>query len=248
IHVLLFIILYFYLRIIDSCQEAFILRLYRENNKTGFIKAFSDAPEAFTAGFSKVERVMKNLFVKKLYLWPRFYAPMSAFLERHTPELVELHLQLTPSMLVIQTSILDLIATCLRDIKRLNSFLDPEELTVENSINKYFDKLLRLQLDPVWHQLSSKTKQLVADLKVLRTLLFYLTQYDCVTFYQFLQSLRASERDTMYHSMWMFMDATEALFVHARERVYQLSLGETKSKAKKQKTLTNDESKRFVLQ
>ncbi|CAB4012674.1 DNA repair endonuclease XPF, partial [Paramuricea clavata] len=57
-------------KIIDSCQEAFILRLYRENNKTGFIKAFSDAPEAFTAGFSKVERVMKNLFVKKLYLWP----------------------------------------------------------------------------------------------------------------------------------------------------------------------------------
>lgn len=33
--------------------------------------------------------------------------------------------------------------------------LDTEELTVENSINKYFDKLLRLQLDPVWHQLVS---------------------------------------------------------------------------------------------
>ncbi|XP_028403688.1 DNA repair endonuclease XPF-like isoform X1 [Dendronephthya gigantea] len=228
-------------KIIDSCQEAFILRLYRENNKTGFIKAFSDAPEAFTAGFSKVERVMKNLFVKKLYLWPRFYAPMSAFLERHTPELVELHLQLTPSMLVIQTSILDLISTCLRDIKRLNSFLDPEELTVENSINKSFDKLLRLQLDPVWHQLNSKTKQLVADLKVLRTLLFYLTQYDCVTFYQFLLSLRASERDAAYHSMWMFMDATEALFVHARERVYEVH--ETKPKAKRQKTLTAVENK-----
>ena len=31
--------------------------------------------------------------------------------------------------------------------------LDPDELTVENCIGKAFDKSLRVQLDPVWHQL-----------------------------------------------------------------------------------------------
>ncbi|KXJ09962.1 DNA repair endonuclease XPF [Exaiptasia diaphana] len=70
-------------KIIESCQEAFILRLYRENNKTGFIKAFSDQPTAFTSGFCKVERVMKNLFVRKLSLWPRFQATINATLEKH---------------------------------------------------------------------------------------------------------------------------------------------------------------------
>ncbi len=31
----------------ESCQESFILRLYRQKNKTGFIKAFSSVPGAF---------------------------------------------------------------------------------------------------------------------------------------------------------------------------------------------------------
>lgn len=58
-------------RIIESCQEAFILRLFRQKNKRGFIKAFTDNAVAFDTGFCHVERVMRNLFVKKLYLWPR---------------------------------------------------------------------------------------------------------------------------------------------------------------------------------
>ena len=31
----------------ESCQESFILRLFRQKNKTGFIKAFSSSPGAF---------------------------------------------------------------------------------------------------------------------------------------------------------------------------------------------------------
>lgn len=58
-------------KIIESCQEAFILRLFRQKNKAGFIKAFTDKATAFSSGFCQVERVMRNLFVKKLYLWPR---------------------------------------------------------------------------------------------------------------------------------------------------------------------------------
>ncbi|XP_020615692.1 DNA repair endonuclease XPF-like [Orbicella faveolata] len=72
IHLVTGIVVYRAHKIIESCQEAFILRLYRENNKNGFIKAFSDNPQAFTTGFFQVEKVMKNLFVRKLYLWPRY--------------------------------------------------------------------------------------------------------------------------------------------------------------------------------
>ncbi|XP_066015093.1 DNA repair endonuclease XPF-like isoform X3 [Pocillopora verrucosa] len=224
-------------KIIESCQEAFILRLYRENNKTGFIKALSDNPQAFTSGFFQVEKVMKNLFVRRLYLWPRFHATVSAFLEKHKPEVIELHLHLTPSMLAIQTAALDLINTCLKELKRANPTLDADDLTVENSISKSFDKILRFQLNPVWHQLGNKTRQLVADLKVLRLILLYLTQYDCVTFYNFLESLRASQRDVKNHSLWMFMDAADSLFVHAKARVIEF----TESKNKKMKGETSQQ-------
>lgn len=45
--------------------------------------------------------------------------------------------------------------------------LDLDDLTVENAIAKKFHKQLQVQLDPIWHQLGSSTKQLVADLKLL---------------------------------------------------------------------------------
>ena len=49
-------------------------------------------------------------------------------------------------------------------------------------INYILFQTIRHYLDPLWHQLGAKTKSLVQDLKILRTLLQYLSQYDCVTF------------------------------------------------------------------
>ncbi|NWI18717.1 XPF endonuclease, partial [Crypturellus soui] len=208
-------------RIIESCQEAFILRLYRQKNKQGFIKAFTDNAVAFNTGFCHVERVMRNLFVKKLYLWPRFHITVNSFLEKHKPEVVELHVSMTPRMLAIQTSILDILNACLRELKRYNPALEVEDLSLENAIGKPFDKTIRHYLDPLWHQLGAKTKSLVQDLKVLRTLLQYLTQYDCVTFLNLLESLKASEKAFGENSGWLFLDSSTSMFVNARARVYR---------------------------
>ncbi len=49
--------------------------------------------------------------------------------------------------------------------------IDTEEITVENALAKMFDRAIRTQLDPVWHQLGAKTRQLVSDLKTLRLIL-----------------------------------------------------------------------------
>ncbi|NXX77566.1 XPF endonuclease, partial [Urocolius indicus] len=210
-------------RIIESCQEAFILRLYRQKNKQGFIKAFTDNAVAFDTGFCHVERVMRNLFVKKLYLWPRFHIAVTSFLEKHKPEVVEIHVSMTPAMLAIQTSILDILNACLRELKRYNPSLEVEDLSLENAIGKPFDKTIRHYLDPLWHQLGAKTKSLVQDLKILRTLLLYLTQYDCVTFLNLLESLKASEKAFGENSGWLFLDSSTSMFVNARARVYRIA-------------------------
>ncbi|NXK05677.1 XPF endonuclease, partial [Herpetotheres cachinnans] len=210
-------------RIIESCQEAFILRLYRQKNKQGFIKAFTDNAVAFNTGFCHVERVMRNLFVRKLYLWPRFHIAVNSFLEKHKPEVVEIHVSMTPAMLAIQTSILDILNACLRELKRYNPALEVEDLSLENAIGKPFDKTIRHYLDPLWHQLGAKTKSLVQDLKILRTLLLYLTQYDCVTFLNLLESLKASEKAFGENSGWLFLDSSTSMFVNARARVYRIA-------------------------
>ncbi|NXA54825.1 XPF endonuclease, partial [Nothocercus julius] len=228
-------------RIIESCQEAFILRLYRQKNKQGFIKAFTDNAVAFNTGFCHVERVMRNLFVRKLYLWPRFHIAVNSFLEKHKPEVVEIHVSMTPRMLAIQTSILDILNACLRELKRYNPALEVEDLSLENAIAKPFDKTIRHYLDPLWHQLGAKTKSLVQDLKVLRTLLQYLTQYDCVTFLNLLESLKASEKAFGENSGWLFLESSTSMFVNARARVYRTA---DDSLNKKRKVSENNDAKK----
>ncbi|XP_075755461.1 DNA repair endonuclease XPF [Pelodiscus sinensis] len=219
-------------RIIESCQEAFILRLYRQKNKEGFIKAFSDNAIAFNTGFCHVERVMRNLFVRKLYLWPRFHIAVNSFLEKHKPEVVEIHVSMTPAMLTIQTSILDILNVCLRELKRYNPALEVEDLSLENAIGKPFDKTIRHYLDPLWHQLGAKTKSLVQDLKILCSLLQYLTQYDCVTFLNLVESLRATEKAFGQNSGWLFLDSSTSMFVNARARVYHIPDDKISKKSK----------------
>ena len=58
--------------------------------------------------------------------------------------------------------------------------LDPSELTIENGFFKHFDFIIRKQLEPVWLSTSSKTKQLVNDLQLLRNLCFQLVLYSCL--------------------------------------------------------------------
>ncbi|XP_056018962.1 DNA repair endonuclease XPF-like isoform X2 [Ostrea edulis] len=220
-------------RIVESCQEAFILRLYRQKNKTGFIKAFSDSPYSFTTGYSHVERTMKNLFVRNLYLWPRFHASIVANLEHHKVDVVEIQVQLTSATLACQTAMLDLINACIQELKRCTTAIEAEEVTVENAIGKAFDKTIRFQLDPVWHQLSAKTRQLVSDLKTLRLILRHMTQYDSVTFYSMVNSVKTNEKVFGQNTGWLFLDAADSLFVNAKERVF----GPEKSKiSDKEKT------------
>nr|XP_031840171.1 DNA repair endonuclease XPF isoform X1 [Nomia melanderi]XP_031840172.1 DNA repair endonuclease XPF isoform X1 [Nomia melanderi]XP_031840173.1 DNA repair endonuclease XPF isoform X1 [Nomia melanderi]XP_031840174.1 DNA repair endonuclease XPF isoform X1 [Nomia melanderi] len=213
--------------ILTSYQEAFALRLYRQHNKTGFIKAFTSSALAFTVGFMRIERVMKALFVKKLFLWPRFHSLVNNSLGKHKPEVIELHAKITPKMLNIQTCLFDVMNYVIKELKRLNKYVDLEELNTENAIARKFHKQLQSQLDPMWHQLSSTTKQLLSDLKTLRALLACLTYEDCVSFYSMLNRLRTMEY-AVKNSGWLMLDSVDTLFKNAKDRVYNEKTGELK--------------------
>lgn len=158
-------------QIIESCQEAFALRLYRQSNKTGFVKAFTSNAESFTYGYGHIEKMMRNLFVTELYIWPRFHALTRKALKQFEPTVVELHIPMSTRMVSIQSNLLEIMNFLVKEVKRINRFVDMQEITVENCITKRFHKILQSQLDCVWHQLNSQTKLLISDLKVLRSLM-----------------------------------------------------------------------------
>lgn len=58
-------------RVTPTAAEAFIVRLYREKNKNGFLKAFSDQPEHITSGLSPLRTIMKELHLRTVHIYPR---------------------------------------------------------------------------------------------------------------------------------------------------------------------------------
>lgn len=58
-------------RVTPTVIEAFIVRLFREKNRDGFVKAFTDQPEHITSGMSPLKNVMKELQLRRAHLYPR---------------------------------------------------------------------------------------------------------------------------------------------------------------------------------
>lgn len=85
----------------------------------------------------------------------RFQASVNTVLDRHKPDVVELHVPLTPAMRSIQSSILDIINACLKELKRYNPTLEAEDLSLENTLGNAFEKVRKLSLHPRAAQLYS---------------------------------------------------------------------------------------------
>lgn len=192
------------------------------------------------SGFAKAERTLKCLFLRKLYLWPRFQVYVSQDLERDPPEVVDIRVPMSPYMNGIQKAIIEVMDACLKEMRKTNK-VDVEDLTVENGLFKSFDEIIRRQLDPIWHTLGKKTKQLVSDLKTLRKLLDYLVRYDAVTYLKYLDSLRASES---FRSVWIFAESSYKIFDYAKKRVYRFGrsdgvklIGQSKTTGTKKRKL-----------
>ena len=152
------------------------MRIIRSLNPAAYVRAFSDKPHAMVSGFAKAERIMKCLFLRRLHLWPRFQVHVSQELERCPPVVVDIRVPMTAHMQGIQKAIVEVMDACLKEMRKTNK-VDVDDLTVENGLFKSFDEIVRRQLDPIWHTLGKKTKQLVSDLKTLRKLLDYLVRY-----------------------------------------------------------------------
>ena len=209
-------------RIVATSLEAFILRIYRQRNKVGFLKAFSDNPEPFTTGFSPLATMMRNLFLRKASIWPRYQLTIKKSLEgKKKAEVIELEVPMTDAMRDIQNAIMECVEVSIGELKKGNSGLEMEDWNIDSALHKNFDTIVRRQLDPVWHRVSWKTKQIVNDLTVLRGLLHSLLTYDAVSFNRHLDTILAAHTPPpgstrQNQSPWLFLDAAHTIFDTAK--------------------------------
>ncbi|KAH8695030.1 putative DNA repair protein RAD1 [Talaromyces proteolyticus] len=214
-------------RVVATALEAFIIRVYRQFNKSGFLKAFSDTPEPFTTGFAPLSNMMRNLFLRKPSLWPRFHVTVAESLEgRRKAEVIELEVPMSDKMREIQNAVLECVETSISELKKANSGLDMEDWTLDSALHKNFDVSIRRQLEPIWHRVSFRTRQIASDLTVLRAILQSLLTYDAVSLLKYLDTIVAAHAappgSTRHNfSPWLFLDAAHVLFETAKSRVYR---------------------------
>ncbi|CAI5736103.1 unnamed protein product [Peronospora destructor] len=215
----------------ETSMEAFILRLYRERNREGFIKGFCDDSVALSSGFNRMEQVLKHLYVRNVFLYPRFHVAVNSCLEKHQPDVYEIEVAFSPSMKIMQEALLVALEATVKELQRSTKSLDAADLTMDKALAKSFSNSIRRQLEPLWHKLPIKTKQLVGDLSTLRQLLAYLPHYDAISFYSFLVNFQTMNGQQRFPSQWLFTDAADRLLSAAKERLYQIVDPKTKKSA-----------------
>ncbi|KAJ5092555.1 hypothetical protein NUU61_007425 [Penicillium alfredii] len=212
---------------VATSLEAFIARIYRQANKRGFLKAFSDSPEPFTTGFAPLANMLRNLFLRKASLWPRFHVSVADSLEGHRKaEVIELEVPMSGKMREIQNAVLECVEISISELRKTNTGLDMEEWTLDSALHRNFDISIRRQLEPIWHRVSFRTRQIVSDLTDLRAILHALLTYDAVSFVKYLDTIMAAQSpppgsNKHSYSPWLFLDAAHVLFQTAKSRVYE---------------------------
>ncbi|KAF9884774.1 hypothetical protein FE257_001264 [Aspergillus nanangensis] len=214
-------------KVVATSIEAFIIRAFRQENKRGFLKAFSDSPEPFTTGFAPLANSLRNLFLRKASLWPRFHVTVAEALEGHRKaEVIELEVPMSEKMREIQNAVLECVEICIGELKKANTGIDMGDWTLDSALHRSFDVMIRRQLEPIWHRVSFKTRQIVSDLSDLRAILHALLTYDAVSFVKFLDTIVTAHSpppgSTRHnYSPWLFLDAAHVLFQTAKSRVYR---------------------------
>lgn len=116
--------------------------------------------------------MLKNLFLRKVSLWPRFQVTVAESLEGHRKaEVIELEVPMTDKMREIQNAILECVELNVRELKKTNTGLEIDDLNVDSALHKNFDLVIKRQLDPIWHRVTFRTRQIANDLTVLRAIL-----------------------------------------------------------------------------
>ncbi|KAJ5094696.1 DNA repair protein [Penicillium angulare] len=214
-------------KVVATSLKAFIVRIYRQSNKRGFLKAFSEAPEPFTTGFAPLANMLRNLFLQKASLWPRFHVTVSEALEGdRKAEVIELEVPMSSKMREIQNAVLECVEMSVAELRKANTGLDMEEWTLDSALHRNFAPAIRRQLQTIWHRVTHRTKQIVSDLEALQSILHALLTYDAVSFVNFLDTIATANApppgsNSHNYSPWLFLDAAHVLFQTAKSRAYE---------------------------
>ncbi|VIO94526.1 ERCC4 domain containing protein [Brugia malayi] len=202
-------------QLLSGFQESFILRLYRERKAGGFVKAFSDNPGALS-GMGVLQRLLNRLYIRRVRLLPRFDVDVKSSLDPCSPHMIEITPDLPHAMRKIQSLLVDIIRTCVRELKQASLSADniPDEESMQPA-SGLLPSSLEIQLKGRHFSITEKQQRLLADLKQLRNLLYKAEELDPITLYCSLDEVRNNKDLITTNSGWLFTQTASKLFAEA---------------------------------
>jgi DNA excision repair protein ERCC-4 len=230
--------------ITEDSIETFILRLISSANAHAAIKAVSDnAAACVRGGFNRLNKLLKCLHCNKLFLWPRFHLDIQSVLDNEMnntcANLYEYSQPLTAAQVSMQELLFELLELCSIQLKSDNSLHNINVSSVQALLSSNLQSNIKFHLQPQWHKVSNKTKQLLHDVEALKNCLKYLINYNCCAVYRLLLTIRAQAQHSNY-SLWLLTDQANKLFQLAKNRIYTLN-------ANNELTLTLEENPKWNL-
>ena len=207
----------------ELSADAFVLRLFRLSNTSGFIRAISDVPDSFSQNHTQLEKIMRRCFLNDLEVWPRIRKEVQNSLKHEgQAEVVQITLELPEQTLELQRHILNIVQSTLAELKKdPNLELGLSGLDAKDSATSTFEVELRQILDPVWQNLGPSARRLVNDLTGVRRLLTELLRGDAVDFLRLLDTLCGKEVQSA--PLWLHSPDAQAMLAFAKARVYEIS-------------------------
>ncbi|KAL3116042.1 hypothetical protein niasHT_007342 [Heterodera trifolii] len=197
-------------------QESFILRLFREKRPHGFVKAFTDSCVQITSeGLGQLQRLVNLLYLKRVVVLPRFYAPVKECLDVDQQKFVQTVIQLNNTQRKVQANLRDIIGTCVRELKQctkgVNTETESEILAPSATLRPTKLELDLRRRDAV---LTDRQQRLVSDLRTLRTLFHKVEDLDPSNAFQFLKCIRNDKKVLENNSGWLFTQSAANLFAN----------------------------------
>uniref|UniRef100_A0A1I8BV14 ERCC4 domain-containing protein n=1 Tax=Meloidogyne hapla TaxID=6305 RepID=A0A1I8BV14_MELHA len=200
--------------VLHGFKESFILRLFREKKKDGIVKAFTDRPLYIvsTGVIGQLQRLLTLLYVRKVVVVPRFHEEVKACFEKNPPKLTQMSIKLEPLQRKTQSTLHDIIATCVRELKQSTKGFDPE--TLSDTLAPYatlYPTKLELEMRKNDVCLTDRQRRLLDDLRILRNL-YQKLNLDPTNAMNFISWLRSDEETIKNNSGWLFTKSAATLF------------------------------------
>uniref|UniRef100_A0A9J2P8B8 CRAL-TRIO domain-containing protein n=1 Tax=Ascaris lumbricoides TaxID=6252 RepID=A0A9J2P8B8_ASCLU len=178
-------------------------------------RAHHDQPSALNS-MGSLQRLVNRLYIRRVRLVPRFDVDVKRVLDLYPPRLIEVTCELPHPMRKVQSALVDIIRTCIKELKQCASVLDTsaEDESTHPSAG-LIPSMLEVQLKAAQFSITDKQQRLLTDLKHLRTLLYQAEELEPATLYHTLSMLRSDKDQVANNSGWLFTQTSSKLFAEA---------------------------------